>query len=138
MQHRIVVRLVVVAGALTTLMVAHGAAAKQPGVHEPISYRGWTTAADFATGTFDRAQPVAVGDGAITFGTPRDVPYDDPFDSTTQTTTYDYDTWTSPVYTPGFGLTELVSSWTATRRRERGSRSRCTGRPPPARRRSGT
>jgi hypothetical protein len=39
--------------------------------------------------------------------------YDDPFDSSTQPTSYDYDTWTSPVYAPGFGLTELVSSWTA-------------------------
>src|SRR4051794_40539879 len=114
MQHRIIVRLVVVACAFAALVVAHGAAAKQPGVHESISYRGWTTAADFATGTFDGAQAVAVGDGAITFGTAVGTyAYDDPFDSTTQTTTYDYDTWTSPVYSPGFGLTELVSSWTA-------------------------
>ena len=27
--------------------------------------------------------------------------------------TYDYATWTSPPFAPGFGLTELVSSWTA-------------------------
>jgi hypothetical protein len=114
MQHRIIVRLVVVAGALAALVVAHGAAAKQPGVHDSISYRGWTTGADFATGAFDGAQPVAAGDGAITFGTAAGTyAYDDPFDSTTQTTTYDYATWTSPVYNPGFGLTELVASWTA-------------------------
>ena len=114
MLHRIVVRIAVVACALTTLIVAPGASAKPPGSHDKISYRGWTTAAEFASGTFDGAQPVAVGDGAITFATPAATfAYDDPFDSTTQTTTYDYDTWTSPVYTPGFGLTELVSSWTA-------------------------
>src|SRR4051812_23502653 len=104
MQHRIIVRLVVVACALTGLVVADGAAAKQPGVHEAISYHGWTTGADFVTGTFDGAKSVAVGDGAITFGTSAGtLAYDDPFDSTTQTTTYDYDTWTSPVYGPGFG-----------------------------------
>jgi hypothetical protein len=114
MQHRIFVRAVVIACALTGLVAAPGAAAKQPGSHDAISYHSWTTAADLASGTFDGAQPVAVGDGAITFGTSTGtLDYDDPFDSSSQSTTYDYDTWTSPVYRPGFGLTELVSSWTA-------------------------
>ena len=55
-----------------------------------------------------------MGDGAITFGTAAGTfAYDDPFDSTTQTTDYDYDRWTSPTYAPTFALTELVSSWTA-------------------------
>ena len=26
---------------------------------------------------------------------------------------WDYSTWTSPAYSPGFGATELVSSWDA-------------------------
>ena len=87
MLHRIVVRIAVVACALATFIVAPGASAKPPGSHDQISYRGWTTAADFASGTFDGAQPVAIGDGAITFGTPVGTfAYDDPFDSTTQTT----------------------------------------------------
>jgi hypothetical protein len=115
MLQRIVMRVaVVVATVPAALVVASGASAKQPGGHEQISYHGWTTSADFQSGAFTGAQPIAAGDGAITFGTSagtRD--YDDPFDSTTATTTYDYGTWTSPAYNVGFGLTELVSSWTA-------------------------
>ena len=108
------IRLAVVACATAAVVVVAGASAKQPGNHDQISYHGWTTAADFASGTFDGAQPTAVGDGAITFGAAAGTfDYDDPFDSTTQTTSYDYDTWTSPVFTPTFALTELVSSWTA-------------------------
>jgi hypothetical protein len=115
MRHQLVGRLWVVVCALAALVVvAPGASAKQPGSHDLIIYRGWTTAADFASGTFDGAQPVAVGDGAITFGASAGTfAYDDPFDATTQSTTYDYDTWTSQTYAPAFGLTELVSSWSA-------------------------
>ena len=47
-------------------------------------------------------------------------------------------TWTSPVVDPGFGLTELVASWNATRRTAPGSRSRCAARPTPAPPPSGT
>ena len=113
--HRIIVRVFVLACALAALVVfAPGASAKQGGNHDHISYHGWTTTADFASGTFDGAQPAAVGDGAITFGTATGtLAYDDPFDSSPDPTTYDSDTWTSPVYDPTFGLTELVSSWTA-------------------------
>src|ERR1051325_9232705 len=96
--HRIFIRAAAVACVLTAL-AAPGASAKQPGSHDQISYHGWTTTADFASGTFDGAQPAAVGDGAITFGTSAGTfAYDDPFDSTTQATSYDYDTWTSPVF----------------------------------------
>jgi hypothetical protein len=115
MHYRIVVRLALVA-ALAALVVgvAPSISAKEPGSHDQISYHGWTTAADFASGTFDGAQPAAVGDGAITFGTSAGTfAYDDPFDSTTGATSYDYGTWTSPASDPSFGLTELVSSWTA-------------------------
>jgi Peptidase_C39 like family len=115
MHQRIIVRVFVVVCALAALVVfAPGASARQPGNHDQISYHAWTSTDDFASGTFDGAQAAAVGDGAITFGTSAGTfPYDDPFDSTPQATTYDYDTWTSPVYNPTFGLTELVSSWTA-------------------------
>ena len=117
MHYRIVVRIAVVACALATLVVvAPSVSAKQPASqgNDQISYQGWTTAADFASGTFDGAAPVAAGDGAITFGSSAGTfAYDDPFDSTTATTSFDYGTWTSPVYDPGFGLTELVSSWTS-------------------------
>jgi hypothetical protein len=115
MHYRRVVRLAVVACALATLVVvAPSVSAKQPGNHDQISYHSWTTAGDFSSGTFDGAGLVGVGDGAITFGVSAGTfAYDDPFDSTSGTTSYDYDTWTSPVYDPRFGLTELVSSWTA-------------------------
>jgi hypothetical protein len=55
--------------ALLTLVVAPGGSAKGPAGHDKISYHGWTTGADFASGAFDGAHAVAVGDGAITFGT---------------------------------------------------------------------
>jgi hypothetical protein len=103
---------VVVPTALT--LVAAASSAKTPPAHDLIAYRGWTTTTDFAAGSYDGAQPVVVGDGAITFGTPvGTTDYDDPFDSSAQPATYDYSTWTSPSYAVGFGLTELVASWTA-------------------------
>jgi hypothetical protein len=40
--------------------------------------------------------------------------YVDPFDPAGAVVTYRVATWTSPVVTPGFGLTELVASWNAT------------------------
>jgi hypothetical protein len=114
MRHRLVVRLAAVACALAAVVVAPGASAKAPGSHDSISYHGWSTTADFSSGTSAGVQAASVGDGAITLGTPAGTfDYDDPFDSTTNATTYDYGTWASPVYSPGFGLTELVSSWTA-------------------------
>src|SRR6478736_1264099 len=115
MHRRIVLRAFVVTLACAALgIVAPGGSAKQPGSHDKISYHGWTTAADFGTGSFEGARPVANGDGAITFETTAGTfAYDDPFDATAQTMTYDYDRWTSPTYAPGFVLTELVSSWTA-------------------------
>jgi hypothetical protein len=115
MHQRVIVRLMVVACALAALVAfAPGASAKKPpGSRDNISYHGWTTAADFASGTFDGAQAAGVGDGAITYGTGAGTfDYDDPFDSTPNPTTYDYATWTSPVYNPTFALTELVASWT--------------------------
>jgi Peptidase_C39 like family len=114
MRHRMVVRLAAVVCALAAVVVAPGASATStPANHDSISYHGWTTTADFALGG-NGVQAAAVGDGAITLGTGLPtLDYDDPFDSTTNTTSYDYGTWTSPVYTPGFDLTELVSSWTA-------------------------
>jgi Peptidase_C39 like family len=115
MHRRIVLRSLVIALACCALVIfAPAGSAKQPGSHDAISYHGWTTQADFAAGTFEGAQAAAVGDGAITFGTTAGtLAYDDPFDTTSQTTTYDFDRWTSPVHAPAFALTELVSSWTA-------------------------
>ncbi len=110
------VRLLAAVAAVPAALVLAGPAipAKAPANHDSISYHGWTTGADFASGTSAGVQPAAVGDGALTLGSPAGtLDYDDPFDTSTQATTYDYATWTSPTYAPGFGLTELVASWTA-------------------------
>ena len=70
MLRRVVLRSLVVALVCAALgIVAPGGSAKQPGSHDRISYHGWTTAADFGTGSFEGARTVATGDGAITFGT---------------------------------------------------------------------
>jgi hypothetical protein len=108
-------RIVCLLAALAALAAsAATASAKQPQSHDLISYHDWTTAADFRTGTSAGAKPAPVGDGAITFGSASGtLAYADPFDTGAQPATYDYATWTSPTYAVGFGLTELVSSWTA-------------------------
>jgi Peptidase_C39 like family len=110
------VRLLAALAALPVVLalLAPAAAAKPPQNHDSISYRGWTTTADFASGSYAGTQPAGVGNGAITFGTSAGtIDYDDPFDTGTQSTTYDYGSWTSPTFATGFGLTELVASWTA-------------------------
>jgi hypothetical protein len=105
---------VAVAAAALAVVAAPSASAKQQPTAQ-VGYHAWTTSDDFAAGSFAGAQPAAVGDGAITFSTSAGtLDYTDPFDAAgTLPTSYDYDAWTSPVYDVGFGLTELVASWTA-------------------------
>jgi hypothetical protein len=90
--------------------VAGAATAATPVVHPSISYHEWTSSSDFAQGA---SSGVAPRHGAITFGRATgSLVYDDQgFGFPTRT--YKTATWTSPVYRPGFGLTELVSSWNA-------------------------
>ncbi|MGE5830046.1 MAG: hypothetical protein ACM30G_17050, partial [Micromonosporaceae bacterium] len=75
-----------------------------------ITYREWTTDADFATGA---ASGVAAGSGSLTMvsaaGT---ASYTDPY-GTTGAHSYDFATWTSPTITVGFAATEAISSWNA-------------------------
>jgi hypothetical protein len=70
----------------------------------PVAYRQWDTAAELATGTFSGATSRA---GKLRLSSPR---------STTRIgrTSYDVGSWTSPLVSPGFALSELVPSWTAT------------------------
>jgi hypothetical protein len=78
--------------------------------HANISYHEWTTRADFAAGTSSGAISAR---GAIRFATATgSVSYDDQ-DLGFPTRTYNSATWTSPMYAPGFGATELVASWNA-------------------------
>ena len=60
-----------------------------------IAYTSWS-GAQLAFGPFDST-----------------VDYVDPHAASGAAVTYDVATWTSPVVTPGFGLTELVASWNA-------------------------
>lgn len=114
MHQHTIVRLAAAAVMLAGFVAAAPNAAAKPSPPAQVAYHGWTTSADFATGTFDGARPAAVGDGAVTFAdSAGTLTYTDPFDATATPVTYDYGTWTSPVYQVGFGLTELVSSWTA-------------------------
>lgn len=92
----------------TTGAVPEAAKKAEPPRH--VVYQDFDSAADFATGTFDGT--VATSDGLqITTPVGQRV-YSDPFGDGSSKT-YDYGTWTSPVVTPGFNYTELISSWNA-------------------------
>jgi len=84
--------------------------AKGAAQNREIRYTSWTTDADFATGT---QAGTTISGGAIRFASAAGTAsYTDPFGDGTAKQ-YEYATWTSPVVTPGFNLTELVSSWNA-------------------------
>jgi len=119
MDRRSLLRGAVTAGAGLVLVQSTTAAAgapagrktakKPPSGPRDISYRQWTTDAEFATGT---AAGVAATGGAVVFAGPiGQFTYADPFLGTTAT--YDYATWTSPEVPVGFAATEAVASWTA-------------------------
>lgn len=94
------------------------AAAPRPGRRAetaPVDYHAWTRASDWQTGTAAgvRVEPGRLGGPA---GIAVDRPlgtaaYTDPHTGTTAD--WEYATWTSPGYRPGFGATELVASWNA-------------------------
>lgn len=93
---------------------APAATAKVAPSHDQVSYQGWTTTADFDSGISDGVVPASVGDGGIAIGASTGtLLYDDPFNASTNTVRYDSASWTSPTYAVGFGLTQLVASWTA-------------------------
>lgn len=79
---------------------------------ERVNFHKWTTQADFQSGTAAGVTALA-GDrqGIAISGTVGTLRYKDAYLHTTNT--YAYSAWTSPTYSPGFGATELVSSWDA-------------------------
>jgi hypothetical protein len=97
--------LALVAVAMALLLPGTGSGA-QP---VPISYHAYTTAADFGSGTF---AGTTVANGALALA-----------NRGTSTVTYTdghygdiaavAGQWTSPMYSTGFGFTELVASWNA-------------------------
>src|SRR6266545_242446 len=98
--------------ALTATPAAPATPALAASAPEPreIRYTAWTTDADFASGS---QAGTSVSGGAVRFETAAGTTsYTDPFGDGSPRQ-YDYATWTSPVVTTGFGLTELVSSWNA-------------------------
>jgi hypothetical protein len=86
----------------------------------PISFHAWASAADFDSGTYAGTAFAAVANPDGTAAAPSGVTL-----TSTGTTPVIYHdaqygdisavtgTWTSPVYDPGLGFTELVSSWNA-------------------------
>lgn len=99
---------------LVTPVVATPGASANAGPSRHVDYHGWTKYVDFARGRLGGARLAPSGDGAITLAHPvGTLSYTDPFDPAATPATYDYATWTSTAHGVGFGLTELVSSWTA-------------------------
>jgi hypothetical protein len=73
-----------------------------------IAYRGFRLPADLDLGT---AEGVVAVPGGVTIGAPvGQLDHTDPH--TGRTARYDLATWTTPVVWPGFGVDELVPSWT--------------------------
>lgn len=101
--------------ALLTVAVASAPTSVSAGndsvTHRAINYHEWTSNTDFAQGS---QSGVRVVGGSLTFARATgSFSYDDGgFGYPTRT--YQTATWTSPLYRPGFGLTELVASWNAT------------------------
>lgn len=74
-----------------------------------IAFHRWS-GTDFSAGTVNGT---VLANGAMVIGTPAGTAsYTDPWGAGTPVS-YDYATWISPSYSPGFGLTNLVASWTA-------------------------
>ncbi len=85
-------------------------ASRAVGQDRNILQHRWSGAADFATGT--NAGTTTSGDSLVIGQSGGTVSYTDPYGSG-GAVDYEYASWTSPVVSPGFGLTELVASWNA-------------------------
>ncbi|SEP28644.1 peptidase C39 family protein [Amycolatopsis saalfeldensis] len=84
------------------------AAPARPANDEAINYHEWSGPGYFA-GRFDGLGP---GPGGLRITHPAGtVEHSEPGLGTTKT--YDYGTWTSPVFRPGFDATQLIASWNA-------------------------
>ncbi|WBQ04545.1 peptidase C39 family protein [Kribbella sp. CA-293567] len=82
-----------------------------PPQQREITYRTWTSSADFLSGT---RSGTTVAGGALRFGSATGTTaYVDPFGDGSAKT-YEQASWISPEVRPGYGLTELVASWNAT------------------------
>src|SRR5688572_2038116 len=100
MDRRTALRLAVAAAA--TMGASTG---KKPPTPQPrqVSYRGFNSDTDFASGT---GAGVQIAGGAVVFAGPVG-------QRSYLGAAYDYATWTSPSVPLGFAATEAVPSWTA-------------------------
>lgn len=78
---------------------------------EHISVDRWTHARDFASGRFQGTRPADRARSLTIAHAIGQREYTDPFGGGTQT--WEYAQWVSPVRHPGFGVEQLVASWTA-------------------------
>lgn len=94
----------------TVLLVPTTPAASVGTTHADIAYHSWADPAAWRTGVTDGVVPA--GRDRLAFGHAiGQIRYADPFGHPPRR--YEYGRWTSPFVAPGFGLTELVASWTA-------------------------
>ncbi|MDT0316763.1 peptidase C39 family protein [Streptomyces millisiae] len=77
-----------------------------------IEYRGWVSAADWASGTAQGVGVVTTGRAGVVLRQARGtVDYADPHTGTTRA--YEYATWLSPTHRAATPATELIASWNA-------------------------
>jgi hypothetical protein len=96
---------------VVTLSLTAGTSLAAPPEQREITYRTWTSSADFLKGT---RSGTAVVNGSLRFGSATGTTsYVDPFGDGTAKN-YDQTSWISPQVSTGFGLTELIASWNAT------------------------
>jgi hypothetical protein len=99
-----------ITGVVTLSLATVPSVAATPQQRE-ITYRTWTSSADFLAGT---RSGTTVANGTLRFGSATGTTsYVDPFGDGTAKT-YEQASWVSPEVRPGYGLTELVASWNAT------------------------
>jgi hypothetical protein len=100
-----------VAVALLATAASVPAAAATPREDAPVDFHQWRSPRGFQSGQADGVRPGPRG--TLVIGRPAGtVEHTEPDLGTTRG--YEYGTWTSPSYRPGFGATELVASWNAT------------------------
>ncbi|MBA0050856.1 peptidase C39 family protein [Streptomyces sp. AJS327] len=77
-----------------------------------VDFHGWSTAADWESGTADGTRVEAESRPAVVFDAPAGTTeYTDPHTGTTAT--WEYATWTSPRHEPSVPASELIASWNA-------------------------
>ena len=96
---------------LTVLVAPASAKPKSPPSTEHVTFTPW----DFGdAGTAPGSYDGTVDNGSLQLAAPSGTrSYDDPYDASSTSASYDTGTWTSPSVSTSFGLTELVASWNA-------------------------